>query len=63
MFLNTEMILSIVQIAEMQTKAFQEFSKIFDTEEARKQTEILMRAILQPNKYGGDANVQIYDTP
>lgn len=60
MFINTEMILTIVQTVEIQTKAFQEFQKTFDVEESRKQTEILMRAMLQPNK-GGDMSVYIHD--
>lgn len=48
MFVNSEMILSVMQMVEIQCKAFQEFQKQFDTDEARKQTEIFMRAIFSP---------------
>lgn len=48
-FLNSEMALSVLQMVEMQVKAYQKFMELLgDKEEARQQTEIFMKAALQP---------------
>ncbi len=46
-FLNSELILSIVQMAEAQAKVYTEFCKHFpdDKHEARLQTEIFMKTM------------------
>lgn len=46
MFLNSELIMSIIQMVELQSKAYLEFCKMFDKNEARVQTEIFMRSTL-----------------
>lgn len=45
MFLNSEMMLSVIQIAEMQTKAYREFRKEFEPDEVMKHTEIFMKSM------------------
>jgi len=49
------MILSICQSIEMQITAYKQFRKVYDEEEARKQTQICMNAILQ-QRNGGKNN-------
>lgn len=45
-FLNSEMALSVLQMVEMQVKAYQKFMELLgDKEEARQQTEIFMKAM------------------
>ncbi len=57
-FLNSELILSVFQCAEMQAKAYQKFLELLDgdNEGARVQTQIYMRALLQPSRNGRGAD-------
>lgn len=47
-FLNNEMMLSLIQVAQMQITVYMEFLKLCDgdVEEARRQTQIYMNAFL-----------------
>lgn len=57
-FLNNEMIMSLIQTAQMQMTVYKEFLKICggDVEEAKAQTQIYMNAFMCPakNKKEGD---------
>lgn len=57
-FLSSELALSMLQSVEMQVRAYQKFLELLegDKEEARIQTQIYMRALLQPsrNERGAD---------
>ena len=46
MFVNSEVVLSILQMVEIQVKVYEEFKKRFDEKEARIQAEIFMRSLL-----------------
>lgn len=57
-FLNNEMIMSLIQAAQMQMTVYKEFLKLCDgnVEEAKVQTQIYMNAFMCPakNKKEGD---------
>ena len=56
-FLNNEMIMSLIQTAQMQMTVYKEFLKLCgDAEEAMVQTQIYMNAFMCPakNKKEGD---------
>lgn len=50
-FLNNEMIMSLIQTAQMQMTVYKEFLKICggDVEEAKAQTQIYMNAFMNPS--------------
>lgn len=50
-FLNNEMIMSLIQTAQMQMTVYKEFLKLYggDAEEARVQTQIYMNAFMNPS--------------
>ena len=51
MFLNKDMALSILQLTELQWKAYENFVKLTgDEREAERQTTIYMTAMLDPSK-------------
>lgn len=51
-FLNNEMIMSLIQAAQMQMTVYKEFLKLCggDVEEAKVQTQIYMNAFMCPSK-------------
>lgn len=50
-FLNNEMLMSLIQTAQMQMTVYKEFLKLCgDAEEARVQTQIYMNAFMCPAK-------------
>ena len=52
MFVNSEVVLSILQMVEIQVKVYDEFKKRFDEKEARIQAEIFMRSLLGVERNG-----------
>jgi hypothetical protein len=58
-FLNNETILSIIQLTEWQWKVYQEFLKLAANEdEARKQTQIHMNAMMQKKESASDDGME-----
>ena len=52
MFVNSEVVLSILQMVEIQVKVYEEFKKRVDEKEARIQAEIFMRSLLGVERNG-----------